>query len=449
VQDSVDAWANEVLTDNELLTRHTGQVQALREVFSMACTRLESKLPALEANDPYAACDWIDAQVSYLQSAIDYYVGRVAQHRKPRDGAGEIAQREALFLRAADELAWSCYRALHPRQALPPKPPPLTFFAARGGLWALEHDKGFEYADEWGSKLEEAARMPLRLVGIPRWMAGEPWSLLLVVHELAHHVIRERKLHETMPVELSAAAGDFKGTWKGWIEELLADLFATAAAGRDYVAALAEFLRADPARMKRAYSNYPPAYVRLDVLVAFLELRGDAQVRAHLQLKIDDASKVSLAHHLKAAAAVARAAFDSADLAGFWIQAPDNLAVATRELGHGELDAAIVNAKNDPLKAIGTPVTALDEPRLWSCAIARWWLGAERAFADAAARARRATAELALVACSAEGGVRAGQDVVAADACAEALLGLGEASIRAAQQTEEKAMAVLETEAPT
>jgi hypothetical protein len=424
---AVIGWEARMLT-SEIRTRHTGQLETLRGVFVAACDRLARDLkdPAKVSPDNlHAGCDAIDLQASYLQAAFDYYAERLEQHREPpdEDDAAEAAQRrhEARALRAADELLWSCYRRLFAGTARPPRPPPLTFFDPSTAPWALELDKSFHPADSLAARLPETENVPLRLLAVPRWMASEPWSLVLVIHELGHHVLREQKLQGAFGVLCAGAARQAgepgRATlWQNWAEEVFADLFAAAAVGSEYVAALGEIVRGSPADMMRQPARYPATYVRLRVIQQFLELHGppvelgDLRWGAGQAAGADPAARAMIDRDMAIAEQVARAAHGAGELAALWLARPDVVDV-TRRLG----------AHDRPQRTS----KGLDEPRIWASVLCRWWLDPARRFASDAERAERVAADLALVADSAEGGSRAGGDPPNLASMVDAILGLG------------------------
>src|SRR5687768_15698565 len=77
---AVKAWAAAVLDANsELRTRHTLQVERLRDVFVAAGERILRELEEAiqKGAEIRVSCDDCDRQLSYLQSAFDYYVERL------------------------------------------------------------------------------------------------------------------------------------------------------------------------------------------------------------------------------------------------------------------------------------------------------------------------------------------------------------------------------------
>ncbi len=395
-----------MLADPVLKLRHSGQVATLRDVFGRAAKRLLGEAERLALDDTCeAACARIDEQLSYLQAAYDYYAIRIDQHR----GDGPAAR----ALAAADEVIWSCYRLLFPGVPRPPRPPPLSFFDPRTSPWVVEEGKPFHIAEPLGALLAELDDVPLRLLGVPRWMAREPWSLVLLVHELGHHVLRERALQGHVEQLVVRAGGP---RWRPWAEETFADLFAISACGGAFLLALAEVLRAAPASMIADGVRYPPVVVRLRLCSDFATGAGVAPPDLgdlawdSMQAGVDTASRKRIEADLPIARAIAQQAKADASLAPLWIAPPDPAEVAAR---------AVPAATEQP------PLCKdVRQPWLWACGFTTSWLDAGRAFPDDDARADRAAAELSFLVTTAEGGARAGETTPDLDATADQLLRL-------------------------
>lgn len=404
----IHAWAVTILRDGKALgQRHGGQVDRLREIFQRAAERLRKEVNArLNGDDVLALCTRVDLQASFLQASFDYYAVRLEHHRADNAAA----------LEAADELIWSCYRQLYTTPK-PPLPPPLTFYAPDPSPWAIEHGKSFALAEPLGARLAELAEVPLRLLAVPRWIASEPWSLVLLLHELGHHVLREHALQSRVSDLVAAIDAARASAWRSWSEEVFADLFATAVAGRNYVAALAEVVRVAPAAMASyaPRAKYPPTVVRLELAAAFVAIRGGRPpdlgelAWSRVQPAADVSVRPWIERDLEIAGEVVRRANTDARLSPWWLTPPDDAQVSARAApgaGQQGLDRG------------------LDEPRQWACGLARRWLHTRQAFASERDRAAAVNADWKVVIHSAEGGARGWQQPDL-DAAVDELLRMG------------------------
>ena len=386
---AIAGWTDGFLRDPARFRRHVRQIERLRAVLLGAVARIERRIEGVDTGLATGAfadeCARADGQLRALESAQSYYRERLAQRSGPA----------AAVLEATDEVAWSCYRPLF--AAEPPRPPPLSFFdASLPAHWTLEHDRAFSVADPIGGRLGEVAHPPVRLLGVPHWTQSEPWSLALVAHEVGHLAPRELGLRDRAGAVIAAAAGERADAWRGWCDEVVADLFSVAAMGRFAITALAEVLRAAPERMAEAPGDgrYPPAAVRLALMAAFHRARGH-------ELPADEMVDARCAADLKVAGEVAAQVAADPALAPLWPPAIDGL------------EALVATAP--PVEAPATQDLA--QPRLLACVLVDQWTTATPPDAE------RALAQYRAVAASGPPGTRAAEIDAAIDVMVDDLLG--------------------------
>lgn len=197
------------------------------------------------------------------------------------------------YLRAADELAWSCYKpVLRLRCPDPVSPcrrePPLVFL--NGGLspFALSRDRAFQAEEVVGELLPEDRKLqralkqlPISVIGVPWYQAGHLPDALVIAHETGHTVESDFGLKgEAGAGMLGAVSEAHRPAWSAWEAEAFADLYGCLTAGPAYVSSLMDFLAVDPEIVRSemqaapAWKAYPSTELRLGLCRAALELMG-------------------------------------------------------------------------------------------------------------------------------------------------------------------------------
>jgi hypothetical protein len=181
------------------------------------------------------------------------------------------------FLRAADELAWACYKPmLDIRKDIVRRQPPLVFL--NGGLspYALSRGQAFPAEDVPGEKLTGRtydtvlSRLPIPLIGVPWYQVRHLPDLPVVAHEVGHAIEQDFGL---TPLMLNNLESELKqdpvhlAHWVGWSHEVFADLWGCLLLGPAYASSLMDFLAGDLQQIveERAGANdpYPTAYLRI------------------------------------------------------------------------------------------------------------------------------------------------------------------------------------------
>jgi hypothetical protein len=214
---------------------------------------------------------------------------------------GKLAQRlDATFsdhLRVCDDLAWNCYAparkqflaaapAAGPARRM--KEPPLVFLNAGWSPFAMGRDEAFQVdraAGGWLAQEDFRAvidRLPVPLIGLPWYQVAHLPDVLVTAHEVGHVVewdfgLRADLCSVIADIDLPA---DRSEAWTAWQPEVFADVYGCLACGPAFVGALLDFFAADPGRIATerrnagAWGVYPPAWLRLSVLVEALRLLG-------------------------------------------------------------------------------------------------------------------------------------------------------------------------------
>ncbi len=186
------------------------------------------------------------------------------------------------FLDAADELAWTAY---HPatQAADGPGPvrrePPLVFLD-RGAV-PFASARGSSYRDLLPRDVRtragaDAARgLPFPVIGVPWYLSGHLPGVLLVAHEVGHHIEDDCALTTALSRRLAAARlpAPRLAAWKLWLGEVFADVVASLTCGVAYPTVLLDALAAAPAG-GAGLERYPPPRARIRVCLAAIGQAG-------------------------------------------------------------------------------------------------------------------------------------------------------------------------------
>jgi hypothetical protein len=294
---------------------HASQLQRLHRTLRALIDRLRKRAAAL-GMEAFADARRLDADVAVAERLWRYFADRFDQRR---DAA------LAPILRAADDILWACTtraRALAAADA-PAIPLPLAYVEPSFAPTAIPRSAApIELAAADPALQRVLAVLPVPLVGLPTGVVEEPWWLVLLAHELGHHVQYElepgQALVERTADELARAVG---AAWRAWGREVFADAFAVAIAGEAVVLAIVELeWDAGPA-MLAGRPGYPPALARI-ALAAALAARfgyGDGGVPARLAAvarALVDGAAAARAQALLAEAAAAAQAMAAMPLGG-------------------------------------------------------------------------------------------------------------------------------------
>ncbi|WP_437759624.1 hypothetical protein [Sorangium sp. So ce1389] len=283
-QEDVKRWLAHRRDQDKPRQQHWSQLNAVESCLLGAADHLARQLADSAREDApagelYAMCRRFDLRVCWLQRLWHYFRQRLDQRDDP-------ALRP--LLDAADDVVWSCYRpavtiAGDAAPELRRGAPPLPFIdhefspAATPADWVPEALKR-----EGGFLLNYLRALPFPVVHLPATTLRSPWMLVLVGHEVGHHVQLELGLDEVFQGRIEGAvrtAGGDGAAWARWSREIFADAYSVFTMGSEAVRAMAELSRDVPAKMARRHEpeeddKYPPPAVRLALLAALAERLG-------------------------------------------------------------------------------------------------------------------------------------------------------------------------------
>ncbi|MGW5053714.1 hypothetical protein [Actinokineospora sp. NPDC004072] len=242
----------------------------IERAVSAMLDRVDEDLAA--PREPYAEgyehCRAADTRVAKVRALFRWYADKYDQRADPGTGA---------ILRAADEVALSCWQEAFLAAGRPARSGPLCYLRSPERIDCLQRgwvprDLGVAAADPLAPFLAE---LPVPVIGLPESVAGEAWWLAAVAHETGHLVQADLGLGPATRDALAAAVpGPLGGTWAGWHAEVFADAFAVLLLGDALVWAVTESQAGTPARLVEPIPGYPPAAVRTVLLGELIRRLG-------------------------------------------------------------------------------------------------------------------------------------------------------------------------------
>jgi hypothetical protein len=288
--------------------------------------QLEIAADTIGSGRLYQRCRAAERSLQVVRRTFEWYARKYEQREDPRLEP---------VLRAADEVVRSCWS--EPFAALGRTPPssPLVFLEPRFDAVATPRVSVPPDLRAPGDELigDLVRELPIATIALPSACPTEPWWLVLVAHEVGHHVLRElvptgeAAARTQVERAVSTAPGgepDLVQDWSRWTVEAFADTFSMLMTGSAAAWAVDELQHAPAdqlARVPERGDRYPPPAVRLALLgeiAACLDVRGvlpDARaVRQWLDNLTDDTlartARAAAERHLRVTPNVARALVD-------------------------------------------------------------------------------------------------------------------------------------------
>jgi hypothetical protein len=252
-------------------------------------------------------CDDFAEQLSPLEAGQEVERNVLELFRIWEFFRSKLAQREIQPLRdyldPADELAWQCYvpfrdaaRAAGRIKEGHLREPPLVFLNGGSSPFAAPRHSQYDAEDVPGEALSQEAfrkvlrSLPIPLVGVPWFQVAHLPDVLVIAHEIGHHVEDDLGLTETLLSRIDKCLKDKerRTTWRRWMGETFADIFGAVALGRSFVRTMMDLLAA-PADLVASEGEridpdgvYPTAYLRVLLMIEVVRKRDGAAVAAEL-----------------------------------------------------------------------------------------------------------------------------------------------------------------------
>ena len=262
--------------EDALLEKHQSQIARLANQLQPVAKQVSGKIKTADLRTEWTT---LEIQVLDLHKIWQFFREKLALRFVSHFGG---------YLLAADEFAWECYRpaqealvgagALDRSQV---KEPPLVCFSSVASPFSIA--RGVSYLGELagGSPRDQAARsivesLPIPVVAVPWYQIQHLPDALVLGHEVGHVVERDAQIEEHIRqlilgvVRCTEKCYGTEDDWRRWSSEAFADVYGTLCGGPAFVSALSDFLLVPVARRPAGTSGYPPANVRLALVMEVL-----------------------------------------------------------------------------------------------------------------------------------------------------------------------------------
>ena len=271
----VAVWAKARAAKDSTRQYHT-QLASIQRTFGRAMDRirtLSEDLAGQPDGDAFEGCRAVDRQVSLVRRLWRWYADKFDQRDDPR---------YTRVLLAADEVVWAVHAEVYRRAGFEQLPPaPLPYLDAVEAPEAVLRDEPPAQLapDSFDDHLKALlSRLPVPVVALPEAARAQPWTLVLLGHEVGHHLqydLRPRFGLVASTGQEVARAGGPNGRWRSWGRELFADLAGLVTMGAPALAALLPYeLGSDQWMVADERDSYPPPAVRIALLLAVAERLG-------------------------------------------------------------------------------------------------------------------------------------------------------------------------------
>lgn len=282
------------------LGQHATQLASLESTLLTALSRLDDLVSDHPGNDLHATYDYyrgLDRQVTLVRRLWRWFADKYDQ----RD-----VEPGRTVLPAADEVVWAVHAEAHRAAGAQSVPPaPLPFLEEVETPEAVPRDEPLRELrpDRFDDVLAAAlARLPVPVVGLPTAVAATPWMLVLLGHEVGHHLLYDlapaRQLVGDVGVRVQAAVGGAAGQrWRAWSQEEFADLSGLVSMGPALIPSLLPYeLGGERHLLDRGRGRYPAPVVRFALLAQMCRLLqigsspelGDADAATWTAPRADD-----------------------------------------------------------------------------------------------------------------------------------------------------------------
>jgi hypothetical protein len=276
-------WRDEASADGPLEKHHT-QVEAVTQELEVPIERLRVRLDGLTGRELLAKGGAIEGEILDLHRIWDHFRSKLALR---------YVDHFALYLRAADELAYRCYERAEARGA--PREPPLLYFGGERSPIIRPRGAALRATAANGDEdpvSEAVQRLPMPLIGLPWFQVAHLPDAPAIAHEVGHDVEIDLEMEGAVASAMEQALvrervpEKRRRGWEAWRGEVFADVFGTLALGPAFTATLSDFLAASPDDVATQFQGHPywerhpPSALRVLLSTATLELIGGFELEA-------------------------------------------------------------------------------------------------------------------------------------------------------------------------
>ena len=277
----IRGWLNKRNKADAKLRQYQTQLNLLGALLEKSLKDLESSLGNIVSNQvrsTYSACRLYDQRLAWVRSIWEYFRNKFDQRDDGRLGS---------VLAVADEVVWSCYTEVYQNLPLGAAKltlgsAPLPYIEPRYSPQAVpryEPPPGLKSEADPKFIQDYLNQLPIPVVSLPTTCVSAPWWLVLLGHEVGHHVqydlLPDTRLISDFSTLLESAVsseeepeGDLKDQkrWSNWGREIFADLFSILTMGPWAIWAMTEMETSDDASMLKSKALYPSPIVRLSLM---------------------------------------------------------------------------------------------------------------------------------------------------------------------------------------
>lgn len=294
LQEELESWSSRS-EEGGVLEKHHTQIRALQAHLHGWHISIQNKLKSYEnlAADAYLTkCANVEKLILSEHRIWDYFRSKFIQR---------LEESFRLYLQAADEFVWKCYRPVLQRVypdivSSPAKQPPLVFFNGGVSPFSLSRGKSFQPEQVAGDVLnidpdDYTMKLPISVVGVSWNEVNHLPAVLVLGHEVGHVVENDFALGEELKLLLTSAlekreAEERTKPWSEWLSEVFADLYGCLAGGPAFAGALLDFIGNGKERIccetkiGPDWGRYPTSFLRAEIVLKALELMGFAHTHA-------------------------------------------------------------------------------------------------------------------------------------------------------------------------
>lgn len=272
--DEISAWSSR-RRERDSNRQYGSQLTALEQVTTVAIKGIREQLDDLDAGlstgEVYEICRSNDRRALFVHRFWGYFREKWDQRDDSRFDA---------LLQAADEVVWSCYVTPFRTAGVERGPAPLAYVQPEYSPHAVVRSRPPQELRTIDDLLELAlSELPVPVIAIPPVCVRRPWWLVLLAHEIGHHV--EFDLNDGLPRSLkqvidgvASDEGLEADPWLTWSHELFADAYGAFQMGGAHLWALGELERGPDAAMLDPKPAYPPPLLRHAFIAELLRGAG-------------------------------------------------------------------------------------------------------------------------------------------------------------------------------